>query len=376
MLKKFVEIKNIGKFVDFHAHGDIEFRKINLIYGDNGQGKTTLAAILRSLTTNNPLWLLERKTVNSTSSIQVKVLSDTHSSTFSETTSWDNPLSGIEIFDSTFVNRNIFSGNFLLHDHKKNLYYFVIGEQGIQLAREIEQLDIDLRTNLKSISDLKSSIQEHDGVSGSIDGFIKLTKEDKVDEKISQATTKLRLIENSEALIKRSMLNIVEEILFPDTFEKQILKTLDTISKDAERKTKEHIKSCLGDHGEEWIEEGIGYLSQSENCPFCGQQHNQNELISAYQDYFSELYSKHKSEIKNLSDQINESFSERKLLEFQRVIEENHQLISQWNEDLTLPDEKYSFDQIHEEWEKAKISVTGLVNRKISKLIVTVSNIS
>ncbi len=49
MLRKFVSIKNVGRFVNCRAIGDVESKRYTLIFAENGRGKTTLCAILRSL---------------------------------------------------------------------------------------------------------------------------------------------------------------------------------------------------------------------------------------------------------------------------------------------------------------------------------------
>ena len=51
MLKKFVNIENISRFKSFNASGDVELKRHSLLFGENGRGKTTVCAILRSLQT-------------------------------------------------------------------------------------------------------------------------------------------------------------------------------------------------------------------------------------------------------------------------------------------------------------------------------------
>lgn len=47
MIKKIISIKSVGSFSDnFQA---VELKKFNIIYGENGRGKSTLSFILRSL---------------------------------------------------------------------------------------------------------------------------------------------------------------------------------------------------------------------------------------------------------------------------------------------------------------------------------------
>ena len=61
MLDRIIKIENVGRLENYAARGDVAFRQLNLIYGENGRGKTTLAAIFRSLITNDPNPILERK---------------------------------------------------------------------------------------------------------------------------------------------------------------------------------------------------------------------------------------------------------------------------------------------------------------------------
>ena len=54
-------IRNIGQFESVNAGTALALPKLTLIYAENGRGKTTLSAILRSLGTGNPSPIAERK---------------------------------------------------------------------------------------------------------------------------------------------------------------------------------------------------------------------------------------------------------------------------------------------------------------------------
>jgi wobble nucleotide-excising tRNase len=54
MLQRIISIRNVGRFLNCSASGDVTFRRFTLIFAENGRGKTTLCAILRSLATNMP----------------------------------------------------------------------------------------------------------------------------------------------------------------------------------------------------------------------------------------------------------------------------------------------------------------------------------
>ena len=51
MLQRIVSIKSVGRFKRCVAAGDVTFRRYTVIF-ENGRGKTTLCAILRSLFKN------------------------------------------------------------------------------------------------------------------------------------------------------------------------------------------------------------------------------------------------------------------------------------------------------------------------------------
>ena len=87
-LRKVISIKNVGRFLDSGAAGDVTFRRYNLIFAENGRGKTTLCAILRSLSTGDPAFIMGRKTLGVTGQPEVRLLTDSGTVGFSGG-SWD-----------------------------------------------------------------------------------------------------------------------------------------------------------------------------------------------------------------------------------------------------------------------------------------------
>jgi wobble nucleotide-excising tRNase len=61
MVEQFSSLRNIGQFDSVNAGTRIQLTKLSLIYGENGRGKTTLSAILRSLSANDQELITERK---------------------------------------------------------------------------------------------------------------------------------------------------------------------------------------------------------------------------------------------------------------------------------------------------------------------------
>jgi hypothetical protein len=59
-------IRNIGKFDSVSDGANLPLSKLTLIYAENGRGKTTLSAILRSLGSGDPAPIAERKRLSAT----------------------------------------------------------------------------------------------------------------------------------------------------------------------------------------------------------------------------------------------------------------------------------------------------------------------
>ena len=62
-LRKIIAIKNVGRFLNYSASGQVDLKRYNLIFAENGRGKTTVCAILRSLQAGDPAHILGRTTL-------------------------------------------------------------------------------------------------------------------------------------------------------------------------------------------------------------------------------------------------------------------------------------------------------------------------
>ena len=151
MLKKIIAIENVGKFRSFHAAGDIELRKLNLIYAENGRGKTTLCDILRSLQTGDGQFIQGRETIGVSDRPGITIRLENDTAQFKDG-QWNTALPEIAVFDSTFIHENVYAGDYIDHDHKRNLYRVIIGEEGVKLAKQVDTLDVEIRDANRELS--------------------------------------------------------------------------------------------------------------------------------------------------------------------------------------------------------------------------------
>jgi len=83
MIRKVERLISIGKYRNYNSAGQVDFKKLTVIYGDNGGGKTTLTSILRSLSTNDIEIIKSRISTNHSAPQAAQIIernsgSDTH----------------------------------------------------------------------------------------------------------------------------------------------------------------------------------------------------------------------------------------------------------------------------------------------------------
>ncbi|MFO0417998.1 MAG: AAA family ATPase, partial [Planctomycetota bacterium] len=106
VLKKILSLKNVGRFTSLTPAGDVEFKRLTLIYGLNGYGKTTLVGVLRSLASGDRAYVDERHTLGVADEATAEIRLEKGTAKFSKG-AWSTTETRLEIFDSTFVNDNV-----------------------------------------------------------------------------------------------------------------------------------------------------------------------------------------------------------------------------------------------------------------------------
>ena len=202
MIQKIEKLVSIGKFRDYVATGMVAFNKLTLFYADNGSGKTTVTAVCRSLTKNDPEIIRRRISTPPATPVlpqAAQIIQRTSSGNTYHTfgrNGWSNPFPDIEIFDAHFVNDNIYSGFEFNDDQRKQLHQFVIGAAGIGVRTQIEQNKLDKTASRQTQDGYIQQLIQLVGnglATALIDGFMTLgpTENLNIDRRISVADAAL-----------------------------------------------------------------------------------------------------------------------------------------------------------------------------------------
>jgi wobble nucleotide-excising tRNase len=367
MLEKIVQIRSIGRFRDYAANGDVTFRKLTLVYAENGRGKTTFCAILRSLQTGQPEFIAERKTLAVTVPAFVHLRLNNANYQFANG-AWTVTYPDILIFDPVFVNDNVYSGDYVEHEHKKNLYRVIVGAQWVQLAKQIEDLDGKIREASADLRAKKDDVSKHLPSGVLLDDYLEWQPVADVEIHIQQKTNELndrqRAAAKSFEIQAKGLFAKVQIPSLPPDFAAILAKQLTDIVADAETKVRQQIaQHQMGHQGEPWLSQGLVYV-KNDRCPFCGQCVRTNDLIAAYRSHFSDAYGNLKQEVVQLGQRVNSAIGEMSLGSAQQAIAGNAALAEFWRQFTSVDLLVVSFPDIQQKYAALRERCLALASAK------------
>jgi len=89
MIERIDEVTDLGLFTQYKHGADCEFKDVTLVFGENGVGKTTIAALLDSVRSGSAEPMLRRARLGATRSPTAKVTIDAQTHQFDGST-WDS----------------------------------------------------------------------------------------------------------------------------------------------------------------------------------------------------------------------------------------------------------------------------------------------
>jgi len=313
MINKVENLFSIGKFRNYQATGQVNFKKLTLIYGDNGGGKTTLTSVFRSLTTNNPEIIRSRISTNHTTAQAAQITQTATPTNIFYTfgaNGWTNQFPDIEIFDTHFVNDNIYSGFDFSDEHRKQLHQFVIGAQGVAIQNQIEQNKIDKTNSRQTQTTIEAQLIQQVGnnlTTGLINPFLTIP--------VAQATNIDQLIANAETALASANANTIIQTLQPLSNLSRITTGINFASIIADLQTTSQtiqnaiLETSFSQHcqdlsanalvePENWLQKGFAYVESKQaanepniSCPFCKQSIDSNsDILTAYASKFNTTF--------------------------------------------------------------------------------------
>jgi wobble nucleotide-excising tRNase len=371
MITRIQLIRNIGQFNSVDAGSTIPLSRFVLIYAENGRGKSTLAAILRSLASGDALSIRERRRLSAANPPHVVLqCSDAANPAVFENGAWSRTLPGVVVFDEQFVDENLCSGVNVEAGHRQNLHELVLGIQGVTLSRRLQELVNRIEQHNTELRNKASGITPSIRGSLSVDDFCMLPSIPNIDDRIRVAERGLAAAVAQDLVRTTPRFDVLRLPAFDIVSITRIL-GLDLPSLDiaAALRVQEHLLG-LGQDGEAWVADGMRRVVHADGgrevCPFCAQSLVDSPVISHYRAYFSEEYSLLRRSIAAEITEIDRLHGEDVRTNFERAVRVSIERRQFWSGLCDVPQIGLDTEAITRAWREALLAIKNVLQAKQS----------
>jgi wobble nucleotide-excising tRNase len=363
MIRKILKLQNVGLFLDGTQNGDVTLSQVTAIYADNGRGKTFLASVFRACQLGDAGRLNARKTIDATNGPEVKFLLPTGSHVEFTSNAWTSALPHIIVFDSEFVEQNVFSGAEVRADQRQSLLEFALGNQTVLLKQRIDRLtqEIEVQTRKRTQAEktLAGFAPPH-----TVAQFIALQPVPDAQQQIDALQKRIEAARNAQHLAARKDPTELALLQFgvPAVFD--VLKTqIQDVEESAESMVKAHFAKHIAPGFEDWLSRGQDYMSVGE-CPFCGQGLSGLELIQAYRSHFNKAYGDLKRAVAALEVDVAKGLADARAQSAVSTAETNTARIDAWKDQLDLTGPALNAAALGAAIKQVREQLLALVSRK------------
>jgi energy-coupling factor transporter ATP-binding protein EcfA2 len=339
-----------------------------MIYGENGRGKTTLAAVLRSLGSNDPLPISERQRLGAQHPPHLVVEFAGGAAATFQNNAWSRSLTNIAVFDDHFIDENVSSGLTVSADHRQNLHGLILGAPAValngqlqRLVERVEQHNTELRTKAAAIPAAERGAL-------SVDDFCGLPSREGIEEAIREVERSLAAAREKTPVQEGSFFApLTLPQLDPDAIDAVLGQDLAGLDADAAGRVHSHLAD-IGKGGETWVADGVPRIGGQDDaaCPFCAQNLAGSYVIKHYRAYFSAAYSTLKQSVADALSAAERAHAGGALATFERAVRVVVERRGFWSPFADMPTIEVDTAAISRDWTRAREAVTNALEEKRS----------
>jgi wobble nucleotide-excising tRNase len=369
-------LQSIGQF-DHVPAGAIDFARYVLVYAENGRGKTTLSAILRSLATADPVPLVERSRLGADRppNVVVNCRSGITPAVFANG-NWNRKFAEIAVFDDDFVDRNLYSGINVELGHRQKLHDLILGSRGVDLNRRLRELVDRVEQHNGELRAKAAVITEAIRGPFSVDEFCALPMVDGLEQQIGQLDRELAAAQHSATIRAAQRFS---PLRLPDFDLGNIRGILATTLADLDMVAVERVRAHftnIGPEAETWVRSGMRRVTRTadghEACPFCAQVLDGSELLRLYLSYFGAEYAGLNNSIAEALTNFDHSYPETTAAQLERALRVAVELQHFWSRFLEAPQIELQTEDAIAAWERVR---SGLRRQLVAKVASPLSAI-
>ena len=370
-MKSFNLLRNIGKFDNVAVGAQLPFKRLTVIYAENARGKTTLAAILRSLSSDRPELVIERTRLGAVHPPHIVIDTGAGAPAVFQNGSWSRDAAEIIVFDDTFVAANVCSGIEIGTTQRQNLHELIVGAHGITLARALQAEVDQIEEHNKLLREREAAIPAQLRGELSVDAFCSLRMVPDLSRLIDEAERRLAAAREADKVVETQTFSAISlPRIDLEELRRLLTKSLPDLDAGALARVQRHFER-LDARGEGWVGEGMTFVDRlatrgSNECPFCAQDLARSPLLEHYRAYFGEAYENLKRDISEKSREFRSAQSGDVPAAFERIVRETVQRRAFWKVFAEVPAVEIDTAAIARTWKSARESVERLLDAKLA----------
>ena len=369
MIDRLQLLRNVGLFDSVSSGANLPLARLTLVYAENGRGKTTLAAILRSLATGDPIPIVERRRLAAAHPPHVVLDHSAPPPAVFQNNAWNRTLPDMMVFDDVFVDQNVSSGLAVGSEHRQNLHELILGAQGVALSQRLRGLVDRIETHIASLRTKAEAIPSAELGTLSVDEFCALPSRADIADAIRDSERRLAAAREQDPVRNTALFHMLSlpafEVAIIDRTLQEDLPSLDAA---AAARVQAHV-ARLGPGGEAWIDEGMGHVQPpasgvATTCPFCAQDLAASPVISHYRVYFSAAYADLRRRISDTISEIDRTHGGDVPAAFERAVRIAVERRAFWSRFCDVPDLAVDTATIVRDWRTAREVVVAVLTAK------------
>ena len=369
MLNRLQLFRNIGQFDSVSAGANVPLAPLTVCYAENGRGKTTLAAILRSLSNGDPLYISERHRLGSANQPHVVIdcVGGPPSAMF-QNGQWNRTLPDIVVFDDTFVDENVCSGLVVEPGHRQRLHEWILGQQGVALNRAVQQAAADIEECNQNLRTAAEAIPATLRGPFAVEDYCALEARSDIDDAIREAERTLAAAkEQGTIAATREFEPFDLPVINVPEIEALLARGLPELDRQAAEEVQAHIRT-LGERAEPWLAYGVAQIPERQSegvpCPFCAQDLGGSALVAHYRAYFGTAYAAHKDSIATAINAFEDTHAGDAPLLFERAIRQASERRTFWSRFADVPVDIPDTAAINRPWASARDGILAALRAK------------
>lgn len=370
MINNLQLIRNVGRFDSVNAAANIALGRLTLIYAENGRGKTTLAAILRSLATGDAIPIVERRRLAAQHPPHVIIgCAGGPPAAMFQNGVWNRTLANMVVFDDVFIDQNVYSGLVVGADHRQNLHELILGAQGIALNQQLQNLIAQIEVHNRNLRQRESAIPLTERGGLTVDQFCALPPNANVAAEIEAAERDLAAARAQDTVCNTPGFEMLSFPAFDLQAIEAVLQTgVPELDSAAAARVQEHL-ATLGHNAEEWIGEGMRRQSErspqvADECVFCAQNLAGSPVLGHYRAFFSAAYRTLQRNIAGALAALNQTHADNVATALERATRVQGERWQFWAQFAELPPIQIDTPTIIRDWQEARNQLAALLTQK------------